>query len=235
MTHLSFAADSAPGHQGARGFRVIMIVTNTGVGDAMVLRQAMSLVAGGHAVTVLCRSAPGLAEDEWIAGVRYMRPRHWHRSMLATANVAKLAADLRPDILHAHGPTALPAAVRAAKLCDARVVYEIRAADQSWLPTPLRTWLERRALRRVAATVALCPRIASVKARDFGIPLPTLVPGSAGPGGWSQHADLIVEVYAAVAGGPRGLPAAMARRALATLTLSRASSAWRPSRALVAG
>lgn len=249
-----------------------MLVANPGVGDARVMNEAESLVAAGHSITVYCLAGCGFPATELVAGARYVRLPEWHSSASATATPApagtfawlktavvsliqhelhsatflEAVAAARPDIVHAHGLDTLPAAVRAAKRCGARVIYDMHELEEGQLPAaaPLmvrwKTSLERRYLRSVAASIAVSPSTASSKARKYNIPLPTVVlnapcisvtaPADSDPCArvrWQRQARHLLEVYDAVANSPRGLPAAMARRALAT--------ALRPAAALIAG
>jgi Glycosyl transferase 4-like domain len=207
-----------------------MLSANSGAGDVRVARQAETLVEAGCSVTVFCRAGPTLTAEEQIAGVRYVRLKAWHwpqpaiapflQHQLFAATFGRAVAAAAPDLIHAHGFATLPAAVRAAARCRARVIYDIRSPEVGELPAgPMLTawirWLEQRALRRVAATIAASRSIAADKARSFGIPQPTLVLDEPGLGSHRQAKHLI-EVYDAVARGPRGLPLAMAQRALAT-------------------
>jgi hypothetical protein len=148
---------------------------------------------------------------------------------LHAATFTQAIAALEPDIIHAHGFECLPAAVEAARRCGARVIYDIdepeagRLPDNGLLAARWKAHIERRALRHVAAAVAASPAIAASKARDFGIPLPAVIPnapdaslGQRESDGWQRYAGHLIALYQAVGRGPRGLPAAMAQRALAT-------------------
>lgn len=207
----------------ARPLNIAMLLANTGVGDARAIKEAECLAAAGHAVTVFGLAGRGLAAEEQISGVRYVRLRERHRGAAASSpapvapgqaisrGLARLynsviapyirhelnaatftaaVATARPDIIHAHDFETLPAAVRAAGRCGARVIYDMQEAEEGRSPIAgptlarWKTWVERRALRRVSATIAASPSIASVKARKYGIPLPTVVDMGlpAGPG-----------------------------------------------------
>ena len=192
-----------------------MLVANTGLGDARVMKEAESLVAAGHAVTVFCLAGRGLAPEEYCNGVRYRRLPEWHRSApaspaasglpagatrrrglgrwlkhaavpfiqheLHSATFLEAVAGAAPDIVHAHDFETLPAAVRAARRCGARVIYDMHELEEGRLPAAspaVRRWkssLERRFLRSVSAAITVSPSIARYKARAYGIALPTLV------------------------------------------------------------
>ena len=191
--------------------RIAMLVANTGIGDARVMKEAESLFAAGHAVTVFCLAGFGLPPEELVSGVRYVRLREWHRGApaaafgngaapppnlirsiksalapfiqhaLHAATFTQPVATFAPDIIHAHDFECLPAAVSAAGRCGARVIYDMHELEEGRLPaaSPLaarwKAHIERRALRRVAATITVSPSIASHKARSRGIPLPTVI------------------------------------------------------------
>lgn len=190
--------------------RVAMLVANAGTGDARVVKEAESLVAAGHAVTVFCLAAAGLPSEEVVAGVVYRRCQEWHRSTRATAVTQKTALPKRsvtlksliaafvrhelnaatftaavashaPTIIHAHDFETLPAAVRAARRCGARVIYDMHELEEGRHPTPgplLARWkrlVERHALSHVSAVLTVSPSIARYKARVYDIPLPTVV------------------------------------------------------------
>ena len=198
-----------------RPLRVAMLVANTGVGDARVMKEAEGLAAAGHSVTVFCLAGIGLAAEQHAAGVRYLRLPEWHRggspraagngkpvgphaaggvfSGLKTAVVPFLQHELhsatfleavaaaRPDIVHAHDFETLPAAVRAARRCGARVIYDMHELEEGRLPAAGRflarwkTSVERRFIKSVSAAITVSPSIARFKASKYNIPLPTVV------------------------------------------------------------
>jgi hypothetical protein len=174
-------------------------------------------------VTVFCLASRDHAAREVVAGVTYQPCGTWYRrgatklsparnGMLRAALGHELVAALmvepvaaaRPDIIHAHGFAALTASVRAARQCGARVIYDPNGSAPADAAKPgplLQRWIsavELRGLRRVSAIIA---------------------------SPW--QADRLIELYAAVADGPKGLPAAMARHALA--------SPWQPARPMAFG
>ena len=215
MTRYTFPSPPGLSSMRRRALHVAMLVANTGAGDARVMKEAESLVAQGHEVTVFCLAGRGLPSHEQIAGVRYVRLRERHKGPdagtlpasglprpavrpgltqrlkaaiapfiqheLHAATFSRPVASSKPGIIHAHDFETLPAAVRAAAKCGARVVYDMHELEEGRLPAagPLlarwKRWLESRALRRVAATITVSPSIASYKARAYGIPLPTVV------------------------------------------------------------
>ena len=148
----------------APALRIAMLVANTGVGDARVMKQAESLVAAGHSVTVFCLAGNGLAPEDTQAGVRYVRLGEWHRGAAAavsgggaapppnlirrlktaaapfiqhalhTATFTRPVAAFAPDVVHAHDFECLPAAVSAARRCGARVIYDMHELEEGRLP-----------------------------------------------------------------------------------------------------
>ena len=210
MTRYAIRRAGAPA---GPSLRVAMLLANTGVGDARVMKQAESLVEAGHSVMVFCLAGRGLASEECIAGVRYVRLPEWHRRGFAdgadataanpkrrsilvalkaalapfvqhelhSATFLEAVAASRPAIVHAHDFETLPAAIRAARQCGARVVYDMHELEEGRLPAAgplLKRWkatLERRFLKRVAAAITVSPSIARFKASTYNIALPTVV------------------------------------------------------------
>ena len=194
-----------------------MLVGNAGTGDARVMKEAESLVAAGHQVTVFGVLARGLAVKEVVNGVRYRRCAEPHRALLPgdaplvaagpapsrpgsgmiskikdliepfvrhelmAATFVGLVADDRPDIIHAHDFETLPAALRAAKRCGARVVYDMHELEEGRHPGPgpllkrWKMWLEGRAHRQIAAAITTSPAYATHKASTYDIPEPIVV------------------------------------------------------------
>ena len=76
------------------------------------MRISETLAEVGHRVTVICKLAPGLAADERINGVRYVRVPMRARPLRPRSGVFKFSAfesfveetvlTLRPTILHAN-------------------------------------------------------------------------------------------------------------------------------------
>jgi glycosyltransferase involved in cell wall biosynthesis len=204
---------SIPVRAAARPQRVAMLVANAGTGDARVMKEAESLVAAGHTVTVFGLAAPGLPTREIVNGVRYRRCAEPHRAalqgagsapqavrpksglisnikamiepfvrheLLAASLVEHVAVDL-PTIVHAHDFETLPAALRAAKRCGARVIYDMHELEEGRHPGPgpllkrWKMWIEGRAHGRIAAAITTSPAYASAKAGYYGIPEPTVV------------------------------------------------------------
>ena len=197
--------------------RVAMLVGNAGTGDARVMKEAESLAAAGHQVTVFGLLARGLAAKEVVHGVRYRRCAEPHRALLqgdllgvaagpalsrpgsgmiskikelvepfarhelmAASFVGPVTAD-RPDIIHAHDFETLPAALRAARRCGARVVYDMHELEEGRHPGPgpllkrWKMWIEARAHRQIAAAITTSPAYAARKASIYDISEPIVV------------------------------------------------------------
>ena len=139
-----------------------------------------------------------------------------------TLTFTRAAARLAPDIIHAHDFEVLSAAVRAARACGARVVYDMHELEEGRLPAPsalARWWkarIERRALAEVAATLTVSPSIARLKAAQHDIPLPAVVLNAPrrAPGGVRQpdlrarcglDADIPLAVYVGTVAEGRGV------------------------------
>ena len=78
--------------------KIAMLVMNPCVNDARVIRQAETLAARGHDVTVLATWKPGLLRDEKLRGVRYLRAggaTRQPRDEMATAEPGNLALSVR--------------------------------------------------------------------------------------------------------------------------------------------
>jgi glycosyltransferase involved in cell wall biosynthesis len=131
-----------------------MLLRNPFTRDARVLREARSLAAAGHEVTVLATTGPALPEREERDGVRIVRtvragmfagptirgaagagagasrptPRPagavWLRDAVLGARFARAAQRVPADVYHAHDLPMLVPAARAARQHGARLVYD---------------------------------------------------------------------------------------------------------------
>ena len=81
-----------------RPVRVAMLVANMGLGDARVMKEAETLVAAGHEVTVFCLASAGRPREEVQAGVVYRRCSEPHRKVAAGAGVANAKAARRASV-----------------------------------------------------------------------------------------------------------------------------------------
>ncbi|HET7703574.1 MAG TPA: glycosyltransferase [Candidatus Limnocylindrales bacterium] len=113
-------ADPDPAGSGGR-LTVAMYVYNDATMDSRVRREAATLAAAGHAVTVLATNRPGVAEleRERVEGFEIVRipvPDRWHRHWLAIRRpgVGRGEALAAAGRAVARGPAAWPTALRNA-------------------------------------------------------------------------------------------------------------------------
>ena len=229
-----------------------MVLYNPFEHDARVLKEATTLVAAGHEVTVLAIRdvARRLPAVEWREGVRVLRVEHdplplrlaraiaarrvqpretgryaGNEALVATStggplldparrahmtldwlkfarHALRAARRLRADVWWAHDLETLPIAARARARHGGRVVYdahELYVERTILTPRPSRLWrkrwsaIERRLIRRAAATITVSPPIADELARRYGVRRPLLVfnvPSLAGATTGSAPPDL---------------------------------------------
>lgn len=186
------------------GLSVAILTPDPAASDCRTASHAAALRQAGCRVQVFSLAGAGGS-----AGARFVPPMlAWCLQYeCAAASLHRALVCAAPDLIHAHGPQTLFVALRAAERTGARVIYDIREpASRGSALTAWRRWQEQRSLRRVSATIAARPAIAF----GLGHAQPTIVPDA------PAHSHSLIEVYDAVANGPRGLPVAMAQRALAT-------------------
>jgi glycosyltransferase involved in cell wall biosynthesis len=180
---------------------VTFVLPTTGEFDARTRRMATSLAARGHAVRVIARLGGGLPErDGWAGGVEVIRvpagadarPGGGRRPIaeasrmlgVARASFAQAEAASRlpgadPDVIHAMGFLALPAArrVQGRTRPPRRLVYDARdlyaeANNIARLPSPLRAafrWRERSWARDADAILTVNDALASEIAERWGV------------------------------------------------------------------
>ena len=95
--------------------RVAMLLQKSSRHDNRVLREARALARAGHEVTVVELAPP--------APERAGEPLKLHR-LVSGLTIARAAARLRPDVVHAHDVAMLPSGWLAARLARARLVYD---------------------------------------------------------------------------------------------------------------
>lgn len=107
-----------------------MLLQRTSRHDNRVLREARALAAAGHDVAIVELAAPhpgpaGVAIVSALppAVVKRRVPFKLHR-LVSAWTIARAAARLRPDAVHAHDVAMLPSGWLAARLARARLVYD---------------------------------------------------------------------------------------------------------------
>ena len=103
----------------------------------VVRKQRAALAAAGFRVAHLCPGGDGAPAG--VDGVRIVT--HRHRRLRGLLALARDAAALRPDAIHASEPDAWLAALIAARRCGARVVLDVHEHYPSRLDARLPGWL----------------------------------------------------------------------------------------------
>jgi glycosyltransferase involved in cell wall biosynthesis len=204
---------------------VVMLVRNAYTHDTRVEKEALTLTAAGHRVTVVADAGPGLPERETRDGTLVVRvPRMGVaipglRFLLHEWRLARRLVALRPTVLHAHDSNALvPVAMAAAK----RRISFVYDAHELWLGRPRRdrsrlyftlsqAWyrvVQRLTIPRAAAVLTVSPPIVGHLRRHYRLAEVHLVanyPALTGrverrelrdlPGGESIDPDLPIVLY----------------------------------------
>ena len=177
----------------ARRHHVVMLVRNAYTHDTRVQKEARTLVAAGHRVTVVADAAPGLPERENRDGATVLRvPRAGPsvpglRYVLHDCRLAVRLAGLQPTVLHAHDANALVPVALAAAVRRVPYVYD---AHELWLDRPRRdrsrlyfvasqAWyrlVQMLAIPRAAAVITVSPPIAGHLRRSYRLERVHLVP-----------------------------------------------------------
>lgn len=158
--------------------RVVALLASSPDCDDRVLRECRLLSELGHATLLLAWERTGAGELEGeVAGVRVRRFLQPARAGSGLAQLGGFRAFWRwvvaegaafaPHLVHANDLDTLPAGVRLARICGARLLYDSHedypeaAAERwgAWARRPVE-WLERRLLHRVDAVVTVTPPIA---------------------------------------------------------------------------
>jgi len=155
---------------------IAMLVRNAYTHDTRVEKEARTLVAAGHRVTIVADAAPGLPAREMREGSEVIRvarrgPRvPGLRFVLHELRLARRLRALRPTVLHAHDSNALVPVALAARRLRVPFVYD---AHDLWLGRPRRErsrfyfalnqlyygLVERLLVPRAAATITVSPPI----------------------------------------------------------------------------
>lgn len=171
-----------------------MLVRNAYTHDTRVEKEARTLVAAGHRVTVVADAAPGLPwresrpDRESVIRVARRAPRlPGVRFVIHELRLWRRLLALRPDVLHAHDSNALLPVALAARRLRVPFVYD---AHDLWLGRPRRergrvsfalhqVWymlIERLLVPRAAAAITVSPPIADHLGDRYGLAAVSLVP-----------------------------------------------------------
>lgn len=177
----------------AKARSICMLLHSNYNTDARVKREARHLAARAH-VRVLQMAerdqSPGVRADAGVEVERFqLATRELPQSTIwwgvkfieLTLRMAWRAARMRPSVYHAHDLIMVPAAIFASWLSPAPVIYDSHelwneAADQT--PARRRFWavVERWALPRVTAVIAVNQSRAEVMVDELGSPVPFVLP-----------------------------------------------------------
>jgi glycosyltransferase involved in cell wall biosynthesis len=155
--------------------RVCMLLHKSVAHDTRVLREATALSAAGHEVTVVHLPPPGAADD--LGGLPFdlvpatsrgsrQRLPHAARLGVEAARLARRAASLRPDVVHAHDAAMLLPGLLAARRSGAKLVYDSHELATG-VPYRGRAWAavvtgaERLGAPRADAVIAVSDGIAA--------------------------------------------------------------------------
>ena len=182
-----------------------MLVWNDFRHDARVRKEADTLQADGHAVTVHALHTPGQTRKREClpSGVRVSRVARspfsrlerkggtpppagrlrllWRAATRTTAHLSWLARVVagRPDVVHAHDVNTLPTAWLAARLSRAKLVYDAHeiSTDREGYKSlrGLVGWIEKRLIARADATITTTDARAAFFARAYGVPRPLVL------------------------------------------------------------
>ena len=170
-----------------------MLVRNPYTNDSRVEKEAMTLRAAGHAVTVVADHAVGLPEREVRDGIEVRRVRRARmpipglRFLAHEWRLSRVLLRLRPSILHAHDSNALVPVALAARRLGRPFVYD---AHDLWLHRPRRQRsrlyhslqnayyrvVEGILIPRAAAAITVSPPIARHLERAYRLRRVELVP-----------------------------------------------------------
>lgn len=169
--------------------RVAMLLHKSVEHDARVRREARALAGAGHQVTVVHLprgEAAGEAAGEGYElvsadpGARVERLPGGARRAISVRRMARLARELRPQVVHAHDAAMLSPGWWAAR-GDARLLYDSHELATG-VPYHSRSWsalvatVERRFVPRCDAVVTVSDGIAERLRERYGLPVqPTVV------------------------------------------------------------
>ncbi|MBN1922878.1 MAG: glycosyltransferase family 4 protein [Anaerolineae bacterium] len=175
---------------------VVMLVLNPFTHDARVHKEAKTLAAAGHKVTVIALWRNGLPLTEIRDGYHIQRLRLrsqlWRGKILVPLikylefvhGVVGITRQNRVTVFHAHDANTLPAAWLAAKLHKAALIYDAHELEtgRNFGNSTLagiyrRFWAlpEQLLIRKADAIITVCNGIADELVTRYGITRPTVV------------------------------------------------------------
>jgi len=172
---------------------VSMIVLNPFTHDARVTKEARTLAAHGHRVTVNALWRAGLPYQESIDGynVQRIRLRSRENQRIPFAAWAELMMKLpslvqfqKPDVCHAHDLNALIPAYYAAQKTDAKLIYDSHELETgrnrgNRKISHLKKWtwqkIENYLIKKTDAVITVSPSIAQELARLYPVSRPAIV------------------------------------------------------------
>ncbi|BDG74980.1 glycosyltransferase [Roseomonas fluvialis] len=158
------ARGAAASHDAAAARVLLLSAAHPPADTRVVRKEGAALVAAGFDVLHL---GPGDTDaPAQVDGVRILT--HRHRRLRGLLALARDAAALRPDAIHASEPDAWLAALLAARRCGARVVLDVHEHYPSRLDARLPAWLRPVASAAIARACSWMGRAADavVVAKD---------------------------------------------------------------------
>jgi len=176
--------------------KIVMLVLNNFTHDARVHKEAKTLAAAGHDVTVIALWKNGLPVTEHISGYHLQRlqlhSRTWRGNLLAPLikyiefayRVMQSIQLYSVDIVHANDANTLPAAYLAAKRSKALLIYDAHELETgrnfgnstlSKIYQQLWAFPERLFIHKVNAVITVCDSIAEELVKLYNIDRPTVV------------------------------------------------------------
>ena len=136
--------------------------------DGRVFRRAcVSLAEAGYEVHLIARSSE---TSPFVRDGVHIHPVPWCREQLKRmarrGAIARMAADLKPDLFHVHEPELLGATISVAR--SKPVVYDVHESyldvlmDRAWIPKPIRPLVRRAWDLRERALLAKCAAVVPV-------------------------------------------------------------------------
>jgi glycosyltransferase involved in cell wall biosynthesis len=161
-----------------------MLVTSDLHLDPRVQKEARSAAEAGYDVTVVCRTYVGAPLPYRVVPIgvqrRSKRLAKYGERAWTNAQLVRVAAAQRPDIIHANDLDTLPAGYAASRLSGARLLYDSHefwpeagrdiGASKKYIGA-----MEGFLIRRCAAVVTVNSSIAGLLAERYGISRPTVV------------------------------------------------------------